>query len=435
MKLKNGIFFYLIIVNLLMTAIFDSCRIKDPDRPKPNVKVIIPSNDTITVDSNSVVNFKFEISSDTILYKWVLTYYKLNEDSVEVISPVTLAPKLENGKKKFNIIKSNTMKLEEDTTSGQILGAFTKKVFSDTVSGSFTTDSIIESGSIFKVNLYAIDDGDLGSSGFFYIKVVKNYLKTPMADFITNKFRMRIHNSVAENKRSFTINVDSTFFSPTGLLVNIGDTIVWKWNKANHSTTSTKIPTGADPWDSGFLNVGATYPYIVKVPGDYRFICKQDSFQGTFTAKYPCGEDDVNNNSGYDFLNDTIRYASAQDSVKDMINITFNSPYNPADSNFHAVFAHGWKSLNGTLYVFADSSIDFETATLEKAIAAFNKGTKKTQISFASLEDIFVVKLRGKENYILMKITDVYDDFINKPDKDGNYYDCDYIGFRYRRKK
>lgn len=322
----------------LLSAITDSCRVKDPDRPRPVVKVIVPSTDTVTVDSNSVVDFKFEVTSDTILYKWVITYYKINEDSNEVISPITFDSK-DTTKKKFKLTDNDTINFEIDTVYSQIIGSYTRKVHSNIFRGSFSTDSIIESGSVFKVNLYAVDDGDLGSSAFFYVKVVKNYMKTPMADFTTKKFPLRIHNLAG------------------------GDT---------------------------------------------------------------------NCNPGYDFVKDTLRYSTSGTNDIDMINTTLN---NPADTINHAVFAHGWESKNGTQFVLADSTLDFETATLEKTIVAFNKGTKKTKIGFSDLEYIYVIKLRNTEEYLLMKITDVYDDYIFKPDKDGNYYDCDYLGFRYRKKK
>ncbi|MBN2175655.1 MAG: hypothetical protein JW731_16110 [Bacteroidales bacterium] len=87
-----------------------------------------------------------------------------------------------------------------------------------------------------------------------------------------------------------TINVE--FLPPNISNVELGDTIRWIWEVGNHTTTSTTIPVGADPWDAPLNSGNQVYEYIPEVAGTYNYICvPHQSFGmvGSFTVLEPAG--------------------------------------------------------------------------------------------------------------------------------------------------
>jgi plastocyanin len=71
-------------------------------------------------------------------------------------------------------------------------------------------------------------------------------------------------------------------FSPATVTVKVGTTV--KWTNASTRThdisanpgkqlSTTTLPAGAKPFDSGFLRPGASFTYSFKVPGVYRYVC------------------------------------------------------------------------------------------------------------------------------------------------------------------
>ena len=71
-----------------------------------------------------------------------------------------------------------------------------------------------------------------------------------------------------------TITAGGTSFSPpSGVTVNLGDTVKWVWSSGTHTSTSTTIPSGAASW-SGNLNSGSTsFIYVPTVAGTYNYQC------------------------------------------------------------------------------------------------------------------------------------------------------------------
>lgn len=73
------------------------------------------------------------------------------------------------------------------------------------------------------------------------------------------------------------------YFDPVGLLVEQGETITWRIESGAHSSTAyhpdndddaSRIPEGAEPWDSGILSEqGATFDYTFEVGGTYDYYC------------------------------------------------------------------------------------------------------------------------------------------------------------------
>ena len=74
-------------------------------------------------------------------------------------------------------------------------------------------------------------------------------------------------------------------FVPRGLLVAPGDTVRWVVDGANvHTSTAyhpangnapLRIPTGARPWDSGYLlHPGDHFEVLLNIPGVYDYFCR-----------------------------------------------------------------------------------------------------------------------------------------------------------------
>jgi len=70
-------------------------------------------------------------------------------------------------------------------------------------------------------------------------------------------------------------------FSPSVVKVMIGvnNTIEWvNEDSVPHTATSTSVPSGASPFDSGELNPGATFTVTLTVPGTYAYHCTYHSW-------------------------------------------------------------------------------------------------------------------------------------------------------------
>jgi plastocyanin len=63
------------------------------------------------------------------------------------------------------------------------------------------------------------------------------------------------------------------FFTPSSVTIHAGDTVVWTWSSSGHSSTSGSpgMPTGL--WDSGILNMGATFMHTFPTAGSFPYYC------------------------------------------------------------------------------------------------------------------------------------------------------------------
>ena len=73
-------------------------------------------------------------------------------------------------------------------------------------------------------------------------------------------------------------------YRPDPVKIKVGDTIKWV-NKGETVHTATtdpsqapdpswaSVPTGAETFDSGFMNGGEDFSYTFKVPGVYKYFC------------------------------------------------------------------------------------------------------------------------------------------------------------------
>lgn len=59
------------------------------------------------------------------------------------------------------------------------------------------------------------------------------------------------------------------------LVLGVNNTVTWTNNDVSvHTVTSTAVPPGAAPFDSGYLSTGDTFTYTFAVPGTYEYHCQ-----------------------------------------------------------------------------------------------------------------------------------------------------------------
>jgi plastocyanin len=80
-------------------------------------------------------------------------------------------------------------------------------------------------------------------------------------------------------------------FAPATVTIKAGDTIEWQnvGNEVHHATsdpslaiksTDVKTPSGAEPFDSGFMKPGESFSHTFKVPGVYKYACAVHETKG-----------------------------------------------------------------------------------------------------------------------------------------------------------
>jgi hypothetical protein len=103
-------------------------------------------------------------------------------------------------------------------------------------------------------------------------------------------------------------------------------------------------------------------------------------------------------NGSYDLVNDAEVAAAANDSLKDMSNTEVND----------ATFTGSWTAKNDTKFVRA-STVDFSTATYSSIVSTYASLSAATDpsLGFPNANEVIIAKLRGGEDYVLIKITSV----------------------------
>ena len=99
--------------------------------------------------------------------------------------------------------------------------------------------------------------------------------------------------------------------------------------------------------------------------------------------------------------------------VKDMRNTTTD-----ADT-----FVEGWEAMNDTQFVMADG-FDYDNASEEAAMEAYMAGTASASVSNVAMGNVYIAKLRGGDDYAVIKITSVV-----TTDNDNT----DHILFKYKK--
>lgn len=86
---------------------------------------------------------------------------------------------------------------------------------------------------------------------------------------------------------------------------------------------------------------------------------------------------------------------------------------NPTSST---VWIKGWDGVRNTTFVKANS-FAFETATVEAATEAFKAGTALAQVTNVAVNDIYIAKIKGGNNYAVIIITYADDDIALNAEK------------------
>jgi plastocyanin len=83
--------------------------------------------------------------------------------------------------------------------------------------------------------------------------------------------------------QTHTIVINGSKFQPAALTVNASDTVEWKNNDIiPHTTTSTDATT----FDSGRIEVGASWKYVANKKGTFNYECTfHPNMQGQLVAK------------------------------------------------------------------------------------------------------------------------------------------------------
>jgi plastocyanin len=80
-----------------------------------------------------------------------------------------------------------------------------------------------------------------------------------------------------------SISVQDGYFTPGGLEISTGDTVIWSWDAGpNHSVTSD--PGQKDPFDSGIQAPGSTFSHAFNQTGTFRYLCRVHGFRGVIVV-------------------------------------------------------------------------------------------------------------------------------------------------------
>lgn len=90
-------------------------------------------------------------------------------------------------------------------------------------------------------------------------------------------------------------------FMPQTIVVNAGETVVWRnSSEVTHNVVAdpgravyaidVKLPSGANPFGSGYLQPGQPFSHTFTVPGIYRYVCtlhETSGMKGVVIVKGP----------------------------------------------------------------------------------------------------------------------------------------------------
>ena len=121
----------------------------------------------------------------------------------------------------------------------------------------------------------------------------------------------------------------------------------------------------------------------------------------------------------YDLVAETVVASAGSEADKDMKNIDI------AGGNFTGSWTTG--TGNGSQFV-KSNTFDYANGTVEDAMAVFAAGSATSTVLNPSLNDIFIVKLRGGSDYALLQVTDR-----DVSDNTCNCSDLGRITFKFRK--
>jgi len=75
------------------------------------------------------------------------------------------------------------------------------------------------------------------------------------------------------NTVTVTVGANCLCFMPSMVTIHPGDTVQWSWSSSGHSSTSGTPGAPNGIWDSGILNLGATFSHTFNTPGSFPYYC------------------------------------------------------------------------------------------------------------------------------------------------------------------
>ncbi len=137
------------------------------------------------------------------------------------------------------------------------------------------------------------------------------------------------------------VSVEDFVFNPVNITITAGDIIEWDWTGQIAHTSTSDATTGADSWDSGLLNTGATYQSPVLTAGVHPYYCIPHGapggtgMAGTITVQANCTNGEVSANVTF---NETGGSFNGYNLYVDGV-LTANSPmnYDPSGNNSFSI--------------------------------------------------------------------------------------------------
>ncbi|MBU0764114.1 MAG: hypothetical protein KJ607_04685 [Bacteroidetes bacterium] len=282
------------------------------------------------------------------------------------------------------------------------------------------TAALVEGKEMYSFNVK--DDGGLAMEKNIIITTV-SLPGTPVLRFLTGD-GFRENATVADLNEQFTIGFRAWPREGTGALLT-GLEIIHITDLGNTTVLDSTFTTDTIRYDHTYTTsdfVGQEYwKHIVTAGNDETsFACFYVNVQ-RFLKVVRSGV--IWNTSGastnvWDMVQHISCTGGSNDSVKDMI-MTMGEEA--------GVTIAGWESQNGTLYK-RDVWFDYDNATEQTTVDAITGGTitglPKPYTYNVSEDDVYLVQIRNRAEYAVIKVTDVH---ITAND------DLDRIGFEYRK--
>jgi plastocyanin len=171
------------------------------------------------------------------------------------------------------------------------------------------------------------------------------------------------------------INGSESFsFSPAVVSIKIGDSVIWTWQSAFHSTTSTNPPPLTPPlWDSGVHNNPFSFTNIFTTNGVFAYICTIHHFAGDVIVQAPPVPLSVSlanpaNETVFSEPATVTVQATTADSTGTVTNVQFLVDTTILTNETTAPFSAMTSALSAGAYVLSAIAADDQGATATNAV-------------------------------------------------------------------
>ena len=191
------------------------------------------------------------------------------------------------------------------------------------------------------------------------------------------------------------VGVEDFVFNPANITITSGDIIEWNWTGQIAHTTTSDATTGADSWDSGLLNTGATYQSPVLSAGVHPYYCIPHGapggtgMAGTITVQANCTNGEVSVNITFDETGGSFNgYNIYVDGV-----LTATSPmtYDPSGNNSFSINVIG----DGNSHSIEIKDVDDLTCSILTNITTPNCNPPICEITIDSVNNAGACNLQG----------------------------------------